>query len=201
MNVKTIVRHNNTLRWTKLKQFQGNPNSSFANVLQSATDGDGNAFSQLAYLYELGNCDPGDGVDIVDYQLAFTWYSRAYYEVRDVWGAIGLGQLYYYGHGVDIDYEKALKYFQEAEYNNIGHVYLMLGKMYHLGRGVKIDLRKAKTYFSKAKDLGNIPAINNLGLVEQELGHFFKGLFFRLFATIKANVLPIKDLGVKRMAN
>ena len=48
------------------------------------------------------------------YKLAFEWFSKAA-EQGDNRALKRLGDMYFYGHGVEEHYGNALKYYQEAE--------------------------------------------------------------------------------------
>lgn len=64
-------------------------------------------------------------------------------------------------------YDKAYEYFMNAANNNHPSAYWMLGNMIikgKIGSGKQDDFQKAIEYFEKAKNLGNIAAINSLGL-------------------------------------
>ncbi len=64
-------------------------------------------------------------------------------------------------------YDEAYKYLEiAASYNHAGAIY-MIGKMYYTGDiGTKSDddLKKAFNYLERARDLGNVAALNVLGL-------------------------------------
>ena len=184
------------LRWVKLRNFRNEPMASFECLKTSARDGDSNAYSHLAYAYEAG-----EGIEDVDYQEAYKWYEKAYKEAHDVWGAIGLGRLFYYGKGVEKNYALARKYFEEADNNQIDYVYLMLGRIFHLGRGAERDLSKAKAYYELAVASGNVWAIKNLGTVEQELGNYWRGLLLRCKALYIGSIIAYRDIDDRRLAN
>lgn len=64
-------------------------------------------------------------------------------------------------------YDKAFDYFLKAAANKHPSAYWMLGNMIineKIAKATKKDLKMAFDYFTKAKELGNIAAINSLGL-------------------------------------
>ncbi len=68
-------------------------------------------------------------------------------------------------------YDKAYEYFLEAAKNNHPSSYWMLGNMIInniIGNSKDKDYKKAIEYFLKAKSLGNIAAINSLGICYQK---------------------------------
>ncbi len=77
---------------------------------------------------------------------------------------VQLGELYYGGFGVEIDYEKAHECFMQAANQKEDLQALVvacqhLGEMYLLGRGVEKDYQKAGVYFQ----LLNNPEIKEAG--------------------------------------
>jgi len=188
-------KEESNLRWVRLEIFRRNPRREFEDLLKSANDGDPNAYSHLGYAYETG-----EGLDSPDYEKAFEWYEKAYEQIHDVWGLIGLGRLYYYGHGVTKNLEKAFRCFKEAENIKVDYVYLMLGKMHHLGEGAEKDSSKARGYYKLAIDSGNVVGMRNLGILEQELGNYWRGLFLRVKAAARGFRIALSDIDDRRIA-
>jgi TPR repeat protein/serine/threonine protein kinase len=79
-----------------------------------------------------------------------------------------VGEYYYSGKYVPVDYKRALEYFHKAEtpeaLNKIGLCYLF-------GHGVKMDRSIALEWFEKAEIVGNADAMYNIGklLISQNL--------------------------------
>ena len=73
-----------------------------------------------------------------------------------------LGNLYYDGVGVEIDYPKALYWYGVA--SNLGDVrsIIRLAEMYRDGKGVEEDVRRSIEYFKKAVYAGNPYAISSI---------------------------------------
>lgn len=135
----------------------------------------------------LGNCySKGDGVE-QDYMKAVEWYRKGYdpKDIEDIakvyenkqdyenalkcrYAAVeanstysisisNIGWHFYYGKGVDVDYNKAYKQFESA-YNikpDDGWVCNKMGECYEYGRGVNKNIDEAKKYYKKAADAGN----------------------------------------------
>ena len=121
-------------------------------------------------------------------------------EANDVWAAIGLGRLYYYGNGVEQDYAKALEYFQLAENSNIDYVWLMLGHMFHIGLGVGKNLNAAKKYYLSAMEHGHVKAIACLGSVEKEIGNKWKGRLLCARAILTGFVIALRNVDDRRLS-
>ncbi|CAF1142570.1 unnamed protein product, partial [Didymodactylos carnosus] len=83
-------------------------------------------------------------------------------EKNNPMGQAGVGMMYYYGAGVEKNFEKALKYFQLS--SNQGYVegLLMLGIMYYNGDGVQRDYKMAVKYFNAASQSGHALGYYNL---------------------------------------
>lgn len=66
-----------------------------------------------------------------------------------------LGDCFYNGIGVNVDYQKAAFWFEKAaEQENVDSQY-MLGLCYYLGNGFGKDFEKARLWFKKAADRGD----------------------------------------------
>lgn len=66
-----------------------------------------------------------------------------------------LGWMYYFGKGVDKDYEQARRFFQQAADQQLPEAQHMLGILYSEGKGVKMDRDKAFQWMVKAAKNGN----------------------------------------------
>jgi len=64
---------------------------------------------------------------------------------------VPLGDAYWYGHGVGINWEKAGKAYNAAAKNNIAQALFNLGYMYQYGLGVPQDLHIAKRFFDRCR--------------------------------------------------
>ncbi len=70
------------------------------------------------------------------------------------YSAFALGNTYFYGivDIVNVDYEKALKYFQYSSERDNPYASFNIGKIYELGLGCDIDLEKSNMYYKKSLD-------------------------------------------------
>lgn len=76
-----------------------------------------------------------------------------------------LGEIYYYGYGVDKDYEQAVAWYRKAAEQGEASAQNNLGVMYKKGNGVDKDDEQAVKWFRKAAEQGEALAQNNLGLM------------------------------------
>lgn len=83
-------------------------------------------------------------------------------EHYDAWSQNNLGDLYYYGDSVDVDYQKAADWYRKAaeQGNAVGQC--NLGFMYTNGYGAPKDYEKAADWYRKAAEQGNADGQNNL---------------------------------------
>lgn len=79
---------------------------------------------------------------------------------------LDLGYMHLYGvNGVNVDYQKALAYYEKASEKNSPVAYNNLGSLYFNGIGVETDRLKAISYFEKATELGSSDAAVNLAII------------------------------------
>ncbi len=86
-------------------------------------------------------------------------------EQTDARSQNSLGDRYYYGVGVDEDYQKAVVWYRKAaeQGNVLGQC--NLGFMYANGYGVAKDYQQAVAWYRKAAEQGNADGQNNLGIM------------------------------------
>ena len=76
---------------------------------------------------------------------------------------IALGICYYYGRGVNQNYEEAVKWFRKAAEQENAAAYSNLGVCYEKGRGVERNAEEAAKWYRKAANQENATAQTNLG--------------------------------------
>ena len=87
-------------------------------------------------------------------------------EEGDVNAQLTLGYMYLYGEeGVDIDYDKAFRYYNMAAAQKDNVAVNNLGSLYYSGIGTEKDYLKAATLFDEAARLGNVEAAVNLAFI------------------------------------
>lgn len=74
-----------------------------------------------------------------------------------------LGEIYYYGYGVDVDYNLAFKYLKEAFENELYDDTCLLAKLYYYGLGIKQDKIKAHQILDIGLTNNDIKSILFLG--------------------------------------
>ena len=87
-------------------------------------------------------------------------------EEGDVNAQLTLGYMYLYGEeGVEVDYDKAFRYYSMAAAQRDNVAINNLGSLYYSGIGTDKDYQKAATLFNEAAKLGNVEAAVNLGFI------------------------------------
>lgn len=89
------------------------------------------------------------------------------------------------------NYEKALVWYRKIQNN--GDVYEIIGEYLYFGRGCGKDVCEAKKYFEKAAELGNIDALCNLALCEEDLD---KKLYLYKMASDKGCSYAMNMMGI-----
>lgn len=114
--------------------------------------------------YELGmNCKKNK-----EFDNAYEHFKTAV-ENGSIKAIAELGYCYFKGYGVEIDYQKAIHYYEIAANHNDKVGQRRLGYCYDEGFGVKKDYKKAVYWYEKAAMQGDCVAQNNLAIC-YELG-------------------------------
>ena len=122
--------------------------------LKSAEDGCGEAQFDLGHMYDWGD-GLTDNLVEKDYGEAFKWFSRAA-ENGEFNSLAALGELYYQGHGVAQDYQKAFECFSRSIDHPTAKKFgaygagLRIGMMYAAGNGVGQDFVQAYKWMTIA---------------------------------------------------
>ena len=95
------------------------------------------------------------------YREAIAIYQDDVYK-DDVFAFISLGNIFYFGNGVEVDNQRAMEYYKKAA--DLGSPYgmHMLGVMLSEGRGIQADYEMAMKYYEDAAAKGYIPAIYSI---------------------------------------
>lgn len=83
-------------------------------------------------------------------------------EAGDAEAMYSIGELYYYGDGVEQDYAQAMAWYQKAAELGDAKAMNNIGALYYNGWGVRADRAQAKEWFQRAADAGNELAKENL---------------------------------------
>jgi TPR repeat protein len=154
----------------------------------------GAAIREIGHLYECG----GTGLE-VDYSEALRWYRKGYYEYNCADCASALGRMYYHGHGVERDYGKAVEFFSKVDDNDQPEAHLTAGIIWHNGLAGKKDFVEAKRHYMKAASLGNVWALRNLGILQQQSGQYTEGVLNRIRAIFLGSYLAIVNRHDRRL--
>jgi len=99
-----------------------------------------------------------------EYKKALPFFAKAaLQEHREA--QYNLGEIFYYGRGVNQDYAKARYWYERAAYQGDADAQNNLGLLYLKGQGVKKDEGDAYKWFKKAAEQGNELAKQNLSLI------------------------------------
>lgn len=142
------------------------------------------ALVNVAMIYEWGR----PGVPI-DFEAARRWYEKGWSEYRLVECGLALGNFYYHGLGVPIDFKKAFSYYFLLDGTNHPVALLRLGVMYELGQGIDKDLQRARECYRRSAKEGNIFARSNWGSWEMRYGNILLGAILRLSAILERTLL------------
>lgn len=138
--------------------FSNNENSTqFKTIYKAAITGDAKSQNQLGLIYEKGLDDIA-----IDKEEAVKWYQRAaeqgFPEALD-----NLGNCFYQGIGVSLNYKEAVKWYTKAAEQGYNISQNRLGNCYFHGKGVEKNYKTAFKWYTKAANQGNVNALDNLG--------------------------------------
>ena len=118
------------------------------------------------YLVEDEALDKGRARQMIEGCMEAVRYYKGISETAEE--LFALGKRYYDGTDTEIDYAKAVEYFQKAADQGYPVAQNWLGLCYDEGTGVIQDFEKAAQWYKKAADQGYPDAQNNLGLCYEE---------------------------------
>ena len=124
---------------------------------EAADNGIAVAAYQMGRIYETGCAEdlPADQL------MSFKWYARAAKEGLPE-AENNLGSCYFFGRGVDVDYEKAFLLYKSSAEKGNDEAEMNVGICYAAGKGVKQDYALAYTWWKKAAEQGHVKAMVNL---------------------------------------
>lgn len=127
-----------------------------------ASRGDAEAQNMVGYMYRWGQ-----GV-AQDFEKARYWYRLAADQGHES-AQNNLGLLYRYGLGVPKDYAKAFRWFLRAAEQGNAAGQNHVGLMFYKGEGVTKDYIQAYHWAFLAAEQGMDPAIQAVGMLEEEM--------------------------------
>ena len=124
---------------------------------EAADNGIAMAAYQMGRIYETGCAEdlPADQLQ------SFKWYARAAKEGLPE-AENNLGSCYFFGRGVDVNYEKAFLLYKSSAEKGNNEAEMNVGICYAAGKGVKQDYALAYTWWKKAAEQGHVKAMVNL---------------------------------------
>jgi len=111
---------------------------------------------------ELVECDKSQNMPRVLFDFIADLYREAA-EAGDPDACNDLGALYYYGHGCEQDFSKAMMYYEMAAQLGSRKAQENLGYCYYYGRDVDVDYEKAFNYFSLGAFTGSLISLYKIG--------------------------------------
>jgi TPR repeat protein len=149
----------------------------------------------LGYIYESGCKEVPRNME-----HAFFYYKQAAEKVGVIEAWLRLGRMYFYGDGVAQNYHEAYECYKWVNSNRDNNIAkLMLARMYHMGLGVETNFELALDFYRSAAMTGNVYAIKNWGLLEQQKGNILKGLALRVKAVVMSFLIAYKDINDSRL--
>ena len=98
-----------------------------------------------------------DSNEAADIHRALSWYGKAV-EQHSTVAAYNIGQIYYHGKGIPVDYAQAHKWFLKAAHAGYAPAQYNLSDMYYNGLGVKQDWIQAYAWLATSKAADNNPS-------------------------------------------
>lgn len=111
-----------------------------------------------------------------------------------------LGENYYFGLGVAVDYTKAFHFFQKAANLGYANGQYYLGRCYELGKGVAKEMSMAKVFYQKAANQGSSAAQYNLGEIYYR-GDGVPKAYIQAFKLFQAAADQGHTLAINRMGD
>lgn len=108
------------------------------------------------------------------YYLAKFWYEKAL-ELGSEEAMLGIGSLYYKGHGVSEDIPKAIEWYEKAANSSNSNAIYELGFLYYFNEEFK-DFNTAKYWFEKGAELNNSACMYWLGCLHLDEVSQFKNI-------------------------
>ncbi|ERP98928.1 hypothetical protein Q674_16575 [Acinetobacter sp. COS3] len=98
-----------------------------------------------------------------DYKRALKYFSQAIdIDANNASALFNIGQAYYYGHGVEQDYNKAFIWINKSANQDYSLAQIQLAEMYFSGKGVNKSVAKAIEIIKPLAELGDPKAQQNL---------------------------------------
>ena len=116
------------------------------------------ALNELGEFYRFGIGTKKDPLKAID------CYKEFIESTNNIIGAVNIGEMFFYGEGVGIDYDEATKWLQMACDSSFAQPYVLIGRMYEMGVYGEKDISQAISWYKKAEQLGSPIAEYYMGL-------------------------------------
>ena len=129
----------------------------------------------LPYFEKSANMNHADSINMLgiyylegvlfekDYKKALEYFDKALdIDENNASAQFNVGQAYYYGHGVQQNYQKAFAWYTKAAKQDYSLAQIQLAEMYFSGKGVNKDVIKAIEIIKPLAELGDPKAQENL---------------------------------------
>ena len=123
-----------------------------------------------------------------NFPLALDYYHQAAAH-GEVEAMVALGDLYFNGQGVEIDFDLAHYWYEKAANTGEGNpeAFKHIGMAYHAGWGRDVDYDKAREYFEKALEAGNDDVLFLLGRVYYDTEDYATAMKYFKRAAVDGN--------------
>ena len=123
-----------------------------------------------------------------NFPLALDYYHQAAAH-GEVEAMVALGDLYFNGQGVEIDFDLAYYWYEKAANTGEGNpeAFKHVGMAYHAGWGRDVDFDKAREYFEKALEAGNDDVLFLLGRVYYDTEDYATAMKYFKRAAVDGN--------------
>ncbi len=126
------------------------------------------SFADLLYLScKSSRVEENQSISKAFYQKALELDIEGMAEAGDKYAQACLGEMYYYGRGVDENYSTAVKWYRKAAEQGHATAQYHLGYMYYNGRGVDENNSTTVEWYRKAAEQGHAIAQYHLGWMYQ----------------------------------
>ena len=133
----------------------------YPEIIKAAKTEDTDAIYLLGLYYQVKG---DDNYDSYAYGQAKILFEKAI-ELGSKEAIYSLGELYYYGNGVEQNYEKSLALYADPKLNSYPEAIFSQAVQYDSGEGVEQNYEKSFELFQKAASFGHMPSTFNIGFM------------------------------------
>ncbi|UNM95806.1 sel1 repeat family protein [Ignatzschineria rhizosphaerae] len=133
----------------------------YPEIIKKAESKESDALYLLGLYYQVKG---DDNYDSYAYGQAKILFEKAI-ELGSIDAIYSLAELYYYGNGVEQDYEKSFSLYADPKLESYPEAIFSLAVQYDSGEGVEQSYEKSFKLFEKAANLGHMPSTFNIGFM------------------------------------